>query len=178
MLLDYHRNFVQCSFGKKNKICITELKKGALILKTYSKISSLMKARIKQLFLEWKLCIYFIIIFCTYWLKHFAVFLLLLDVPLNPLFLGMSLTRGLLLQEFITFSESFILSQFFCFLCSFFFFFCCQIYEFRANGLTTGDQSKVLVMRLLNLIAITMKTKNSYDFYVQLQQTLPVTIKL
>ena len=87
MLLDYHRNFVQCSFGKKNKICITELKKGALILKTYSKISSLMKARIKQLFLEWKLCIYFIIIFCKYWLKHFAVFLLLLDVPLNPLVL-------------------------------------------------------------------------------------------
>ena len=41
-----------------------------------------------------------------------------------------------------------------------------------------GDQSKVLVMRLLNLIATTMKTKNSYDFYVQLQQTLPVTIKL
>lgn len=134
MLLDYHRNFVQCSFGKKNKICITELKKGALILKTYSKISSLMKARIKQFFLEWKLCIYFIIIFCPYWLKHFAVFLLLLGVPLNPLFLGLSLTRGLLLQEFIIFSESFILPQFFCFLCSFFFFFVAKYMSLELMG--------------------------------------------
>ena len=134
MLLDYHRNFVQCSFGKKNKICITELKKGALILKTYSKISSLMKARIKQFFLEWKLCIYFIIIFCPYWLKHFAVFLLLLGVPLNPLFLGLSLTRGLLLQEFIIFSESFILSQFFCFLCSFFLFFVAKYMSLKLMG--------------------------------------------